>query len=121
MYRWLKEISQTLVTCNSSTVDHLKRRKSVKLSTYAVMFFGTPHVGANGAEFQAALMNICRIFVSGNSELLRHLTRDSNAFQYLRELYVPISQDFKTIFFHEAYKTPLIGGMSIMVKFKWFS
>jgi len=35
----------------------------------------------------------------------------------LSELYLPISQDFKTVFFYEEYKTPLIGGMSRMVKF----
>jgi hypothetical protein len=81
------------------------------------VFFGTPHIGANGAEFQAALTNICRIFVSGNNKLLGHLTQDSDRLQFLSELYLPISQDFKTIFFYEEYKTPLTGGMSIMVNF----
>jgi hypothetical protein len=81
------------------------------------MFFGTPHTGANGAEFQAALTNICRIFVSGSSKLLQTLTRDSDHLRLLSELYLPISQDFKTVFFYEEYKTPSIGGMSMMVKF----
>jgi len=81
------------------------------------MFFGTPHMGANGAEFQAALTNICRIFVSGNSKLPQTLTRDSDHLRLLNELYPPISQDFKTVFFYEEYKTPLIGGMSLLVKF----
>ena len=81
------------------------------------MFFGTPHMGANGAEFQAAFTNICCIFVPGNSKLLRTLTRDSDHLRLLSELYLPISQDVKTVFFYEEYKTPLIGGMSRMVKF----
>ena len=81
------------------------------------MFFGTPHTGANGAEFQAALTNICCTFASGNSKLLQILTRDSDHLRLLSELYLPISQDFKTVFFYEEYKTPLIGGMSRMVKF----
>jgi len=108
-------VKNALVTCNSSTADHLERRKSIKLSTYGVMFFGTPHIGANGVEFQAALTNICRIFVSGNSKLLGHLTRDSDHLRFLSELYLPISQDFKTIFIYEEYKTPLVGGMSILI------
>ena len=74
-------------------------------------------MGANGAEFQAALTNICRTFVSGNSRLLWTLTRDSDHLRLLSELYLPISQDFKTVFFYEEYKTPLIGGMSMMVKY----
>jgi len=110
-------VKHALVICNSSTPGHLEHRKSVKLSTYAVMFFGTPHAGANGAKFQAALTKICRIFWPGSSRLLRYLTPDSNHLRDLSELYVPISQDFKTFFFHEAYRTQLISGMSIMVKF----
>ena len=74
-------------------------------------------MGTNGAEFQAALTNICRIFVSGNSKLLWTLTRDSDHLRLLSELYLPISQNFKTVFFYEEYKTPLVGGMSMMVKY----
>ena len=74
-------------------------------------------MGANGAEFQAALTNICHIFVFGNSKLLRTLTRDSDHLRLISELYLPISQDFKTVFFYEEYKTPLIGGISMMVKY----
>jgi hypothetical protein len=40
--------------------------------------------------------------------------------RFLSELYLPISQDFKTIFIYEEYKTPLVGGMSILVNFKMY-
>jgi len=108
------------VTCNSSTNSHLVHRRSIKLSTCGVIFFGTPHAGANGAEFQAALTSIFRIFVPGNSNLLQTLSRDSDQLRFLSQLYLPISQDFKTVCFYEEYKTPLVGGMSMMVKFKLF-
>ena len=74
-------------------------------------------MGANSAEFQAVLENIWRIFVSSNDKLLRPLTRDSDHLRLLSELYLPISQDFKTVFFYEECKTSLNGGMSKMVKF----
>ena len=74
-------------------------------------------MGANGAEFQVVLTNICRTAVSGNTKLLMTLTRDSDHLRLLSELYLPISQDFKTVFLYEEYKTPLIGGMSMMVKY----
>jgi hypothetical protein len=111
------KLSKALVICSSSTPDHLAHRRSIKLSTYGVMFFGTPHMGVNGAEFQAALTNICRIFVSGNSKLLRTLTRDSDQLRVLSDLYTPIARDIKTVIFYEEYETPLIGNMSMMVKF----
>jgi hypothetical protein len=106
------------VTCNSCTTVHLLPRRSIKLSTYGVVFFGTPHGGANGAEFQGALMNICRIFVSSNNKLLRTVAQDSDHLRLLSELYLPITQDFKTVFFYEEYKTPLVGGISMMVMLK---
>ena len=82
------------------------------------MFFGTPHAGANGAEFRARLNDIARILVPGNSEILQLLNRDSHHLRYLTELYSPISPDFKIIFFFEEYKTPLFGA-SIMVRCLW--
>ena len=111
------KLLKALVICNSSTTDHLAHRRSIKLSTYGVMFFGTPHMGINGVEFQAALTNICRIFVSGNSKLLRTLTRDSDQLRILSDLYTPIARDIKTVIFYEEYETPLVGKMSMMVKF----
>jgi len=80
------------------------------------MFFGTPHTGAKGAEFQAFLNNIGRIFVPGNSQILNLLNRDSDHLRFLTELYAPIARDFKTIFFYEEFKTPLFNGVSIMVR-----
>ena len=79
------------------------------------MFFGTPHAGATGAEFQAILNNIGRIFIPGNSRILQLLNRDSDHLRYLTELYSPISSDFKTVFFFEEYSTPLFKGVSVMV------
>ena len=80
-----------------------------------MVFFGTPHAGANGAEFQAVLNNIARIFVPGNSKILQLLKRDSDYLRYLTELYSSISSHFKTVFFYEEFNTPLFKGASIMV------
>jgi hypothetical protein len=108
---------QALVTCDSARRGHKEQYRSIKLSTYGIMFFGTPHAGATGADFQAFLTSICRIVVPGTNRILRHLRRDSEHLQHLSELYLPISLDFKTIFFYEEYETPLIGGMSMMVNY----
>ena len=107
--------SKALVTCDSARKGHNEEYRSIKLSTYGVVFFGTPHAGANGAEFQAVLNNIGRIFLSGNSGILQLLRRDSDHLRYLTELYSPISSHFKTVFFYEEFNTPLFKGASIMV------
>jgi hypothetical protein len=111
---------KALVTCDSARQGSNEEYRSIKLSTYGVVFFGTPHAGANGAEFQAVLNNIARIFVPGNSKILQLLKRDSDYLRYLTELYSPISSHFKTIFFYEEFKTPLFKGASVMVKCTYF-
>jgi hypothetical protein len=80
------------------------------------MFFGTPHAGATGAEFQTIMTNIGRIFVPANSGILSLLRRDSDHLRSLTGQYSPISSHFKNVFFFEEYKTPLFGGASIMVE-----
>jgi len=108
-------IKHALVTCDSARQGYNEEYRSIKLSTYGVVFFGTPHAGANGAEFQAVLNNIVRIFVPGNSKILQLLKRDSDYLRYLTELYSPISSHFKTVFFWEEFNTPLVKGASIMI------
>ena len=108
---------KALVTCDSARQGHNEGYRAIKLSTYSVIFFGTPHAGANGAEFQAVLNNIARIFVPGNSKILQLLRRDSDHLRYLTELYAPMSPNFKTIFFYEEFKTQVFKGASIMVKY----
>ena len=118
-YHNLTDTWKALVTCNSARQGHNEEQRSIKLSTYGVMFFGTPHAGAEGAEFQALLNNIGCIFVQGNSRILHLLNRDSDHLRYLTELYAPIASDFKTIFFFEEFKTPLFKGASILVRCFW--
>lgn len=110
-------ILKVLVTCNSATKNHNKEYRSIKLSTYGIMFFGTPHAGADGAEFQVVLTNIGRLFVPGSSSVVKHLIQNSEYLRDLNRSYLPISQDFRTFFFWEEYCTPVIGGLSVMVKF----
>lgn len=90
--------------------------RSIKLSTYGVMFFGTPHTGADGAELQRALTNILGVFVQSSSKKLRILERDSEYLRDLSKAYLPISTGLKTLFFYEERDTPLFKGISKMVK-----
>jgi len=108
-------VKHALVTCDLARQGHNEEQRSIKVSTYGIMFFGTPHAGANGVEFQTLLNNIGQIFVPGNSRILRLLNRDSDHLCYLTTLYSAINSDFKTICFFEEYNTPLFMGASVMI------
>ncbi|OCK78308.1 TPR-like protein [Lepidopterella palustris CBS 459.81] len=72
---------------------------------------GTPHLGVSSAEIGENLVKVASVFIPANSKLLEHLRRDS---EFLREQllqYGPISTDFETVYFYEAYATK-VGGVS---------
>ncbi|KAH7117266.1 hypothetical protein B0J13DRAFT_458367, partial [Dactylonectria estremocensis] len=87
----------------------------VKVSTYGIIFLGTPHQGAKGAQLGRVLANIASLFVAANDRLLKPLERDSEWLQQQLGQFGPISRDFVTKFAYEAYETPTVLGRKVMV------
>ena len=62
------------------------------------------------------LVNIASVFVAADSQLLRHLERDSEWLQQQLGQFALISGDFVTKFAFEEYETPTMLGHEIMVR-----
>ena len=56
---------------------HLEKERSVKLSTYGIIFLGCPHQGAPDARTAALLNNLAKIRGCTNDNLLKHLDEHS--------------------------------------------
>ena len=95
----------------------LEDHRSIKMSTYGIMFMGTPHQGGSGVQFAKLLVNAASVYKTTHDGLLRHLERDSEWLQHQLRLYGPISREFVTKFAYEEYETPIALGKSIMVFF----
>jgi hypothetical protein len=93
-----------------------EEHRSIYLSTYGIIFAGTPHQGGEGVTWGLRLVTIASIFVNTNNRILQHLQRDSEEVQRLMRDYAPISSDFRTKFAYETLPTTLPTGSSIMVK-----
>jgi hypothetical protein len=61
----------------------LEEHRSIKLSTYGIMFMGTPRQGGSGVALSRLMVNVASMFVAADDRLLRHLERDSEALQQL--------------------------------------
>jgi hypothetical protein len=96
--------------CNSPVLGEI-----FLLSTYGVMFMGTPHQGGNGVALGKLMVNVASVFVAGDDRLLRHLERDSESLQQQLGQYAPISGDFVTKFAFEEYATPTVLGRLMVV------
>jgi hypothetical protein len=86
------------------------------VSTYGIIFLGTPHRGGNGVQLGKLLVNIASVFVTADDRLLKHLEKDSEWLQQQLGQYGPISGDFVTKFAFEEYETRTLLGHSIMVR-----
>jgi hypothetical protein len=95
--------------------SHLHHHRSIKTSTYGIMFMGTPHQGGEGVAWGKRLVNVASIFVNTNDKLLNILERDSEILQQQLGQYNSISGDFDTKFAYETKATPLALGKAMIV------
>jgi hypothetical protein len=106
---------QALIHSNLATENHNKKYKALKLSTYGILFCGTPHQGGNGVSWAKLAMRILSLYTKTNSYLLKQLEAHSKILNDQLEQFKSISSDFETIFFVEGYATPLPGYGSLLV------
>ena len=76
---------------------------------------GTPHQGGEGVTLGKLATRLASIFTNTNEEILKHLEKNSEWLENQQTLFLPISNQFETIYFYETYPTPLPGGGSVLV------
>ena len=86
-----------------------KEQRSVKLSTYGIIFMGTPHQGSQG------LLNIAKMQDQTSDNLLKHLEEHSGLLQKQTSEFVSISRDFEIKFAYETLPTPVSAGNAVEV------
>ena len=106
---------QALVLSAICNETHLPDRRYIKVSTYGILFMGTPHQGGEGVTWGVLATNIASVFAKTNKEILKHLKKNSEWLEHQQALFLPISTQFETIYFYETYPTPLPGGGSLLV------
>lgn len=106
---------KALIHSNMATVSHNEHLKGIKLSTYGILFFGTPHQGGNDISWGKRLVEVASVFLHTSNALLNHLEKDSEWLEIQLEQYKSISADIFTIFCFESYPTPLKVGISRIV------
>jgi hypothetical protein len=106
---------QALIHSDAARRGALEEHRSIKLSTYGIMFMGTPHQGGSGVALGRLIVNVASVFVAADDRLLRHQERDSEWLQQQLGQYGPISGDFVTKFAYETYATPTALGQSMVV------
>jgi hypothetical protein len=106
---------QALCYSHSATPTHRAADRHIYESTIGVLFFGTPHLGAKLAKLQQSLLSLFN-FVMKVNKIGRVLQTRSQQLRALEERYLPISNDFATVYFYEEYPTPIVGWWEELVR-----
>ncbi|KAG8749972.1 hypothetical protein FRC14_000914, partial [Serendipita sp. 396] len=89
--------------------------RDISTSTLAVLFFGTPHSGANGVQLAEWMGRLLSVYMYTNNRVLSELDRDSPELEEIQRYYQSASEQLSTIFFYEEYETPILGGRTKLI------
>ncbi|KAH8151561.1 uncharacterized protein LAJ45_04182 [Morchella importuna] len=116
-------VKRALIYSNSCNLSHNVHLRAIKVSTYGVLFLGTPHMGSDLAKWGKMAEMIFRLvtpkaLVDSNSALLKTLESNSETLQNITDNFLGISRDFKLFFCWEELKTSIPGvGKELIVEY----
>jgi hypothetical protein len=105
-----RDISQALAYSASRTSKHIQHVHSIFVSTYAVLFLGTPHMGSDNAKLASTGRRMIDAMVPSkvvdtDGQLLEVLKEGSETLQNVTDMFAPLMKSFRTYFFWEQEKT----------------
>lgn len=113
-------VKRALLYSNDLRTSQHEDYRSIYVSTYGIVFLGTPHTGADIATWGTVLQAmsdavIPRSFFQSESVLLKTLKRDNETLQNINNHFLDIYQRFKILMAHENHKTDLRGTKMLVV------
>ena len=98
-------------------IEHLR---SIYVSTYGILFLGTPHKGTDMAQWGSRLEWICsavmpKKVLDSQPQLVDALKKENETLQNIDRQFVQLMGKFHVFFFHEAKPTNLKGTLHFIV------
>ncbi|KAG8846417.1 hypothetical protein FRB91_000834, partial [Serendipita sp. 411] len=108
-------LKKALALCHGADFETGHHLRDISTSTFAILFFGTPHGGANGVQLAEWMGRVLSMCMSTNDRMLKALNRDSSELENIQKVYLPVGTRINTIFFYEEYATPIMRGMKELI------
>ncbi|KAJ5736314.1 uncharacterized protein N7483_001439 [Penicillium malachiteum] len=113
-------VKRALIYCRSLSNERTEHLRSVYVSTFGILFLGTPHNGSDIAKWGLLLHNICtavlpKKFMEGSPQLVKALRTNNETLQHINSLFADIISRFHIYFFHETRSTDVRGTREIIV------
>lgn len=113
-------LKRSLLYSNDLKDKNHEDHRGVFVSTYGIIFLGTPHTGSGLATWGRVLQAMAdtvlpkKLFES-ESVLLKTLKRDNETLQNINNHFLDVYQRFKITMAHENHKTDLKGTKALVV------
>ncbi|KAI9860177.1 MAG: hypothetical protein M1813_006287 [Trichoglossum hirsutum] len=105
-------VKRALQYSRSITEMKIAHLRSIYVSTYGILFLGTPHNGADSAKMGSNLHNIANAMIPGKilksePQLINALQTNSETLQNINIEFTNFQRRFNLFFFHETLRTNL--------------
>ena len=94
----------------------MEHQKSIILSTYGVLYFGTPHQGGEGVPLAQIMIRILSLASFTNPKLLSQIGKHSEWVQDLQSRYNAVCENIAAVFFYETEPMPILKFGRLLVR-----
>ncbi|PYI10136.1 catalytic protein [Aspergillus sclerotiicarbonarius CBS 121057] len=113
-------VKRTLIYCRNVSNEKIEHLRSIYVSTYGILFLGTPHNGSDFAKWGLLLQNICsavmpKKFMESSPHLVKALKTNNETLQNINSLFADITSRFHIYFFHETLSSDVKGTRELIV------
>ncbi|OQE05898.1 hypothetical protein PENVUL_c021G02885 [Penicillium vulpinum] len=113
-------VKRALIYSRSLSSEKTEHLRSVYVSTFGILFLGTPHNGSDIAKWGMLLQKICNAvlpkkFMEASPQLVKALRTNNETLQNINSLFVDIMGRFHIYFFHETRSTDMHGTREVIV------
>jgi protein SERAC1 len=109
-------VKQALIYSSEITGEHTTHLRSIFVSTFGILFLGTPHKGADIAQWGTYLERVASVvmpkkFMDTSPQLVEALKENSETLQNVDRQFIQLISRFHVYFFHEAKPMDLKGTL----------